>query len=57
MPNTKLLIRTSKKIKLTYSGEVLLKRVAEEIFQKGAAIVWRDRTWLSTIADIGPRCR
>ena len=33
MLNTKLFNRTSKKIKLTYSGEVLFK-VAEEIFQK-----------------------
>lgn len=33
MLNTKLFDRTSKKIKLTYSGEVLYK-VAEEIFQK-----------------------
>ena len=33
MLNTKLFDRTSKKIKLTYSGEVLFK-VAEEIFQK-----------------------
>ena len=33
MLNTKLFDRSSKKIKLTYSGEVLHK-VAEEIFQK-----------------------